>query len=141
MFTFAMKLITIDRCQLWNSLKYFSILRPMENDVGFEYGPWKMSGFVLVYVWVQFSHETVKFRFWMSLKYFIIWQNIYEVRFEYVSWKNGWFCFIFIFCIHFSHKLENFDFESHWNPLIFFDQQKMISDLNVPFSKSIWELV
>ena len=45
----------------------------MENDVGFEYGRWKMSGFVLVYVWVQFSHETVKFWFWMSLKYFIIW--------------------------------------------------------------------
>ena len=44
-------------------IEIFSILRPMENDVGFEYGPWKMSGFVLVYVWVQFSHETVKFRF------------------------------------------------------------------------------
>ena len=32
-------------------------------------------------------------------------------------------------------KLKNFDFESHWNTLIFFDQQKMISDLNVPFQK------
>ena len=28
-------------------------------------------------------------------------------------------------------KLRNFDFESHWNTLIFFDKKDMVSDLNM----------
>ena len=34
----------------------------------------------------------------------------YRVRFEYVPWKNIWFCFIFIVWVHFSHKTEKFRF-------------------------------
>ena len=47
-----------------------------------------------------------------------------EVRFEYVPWKNVWFCFISIVWVHFSHKIEKFDLECHLNTLIFFDLKK-----------------
>ena len=32
----------------------------------------------------------------------------YSVRFEYVPWKNLYFCFISIVWVHFSHKIEKF---------------------------------
>ena len=32
-------------------------------------------------------------------------------------------------------KLRNFDFESHWNVLVFFDKKDMVSDLNVSHEK------
>ena len=32
-------------------------------------------------------------------------------------------------------KLRNFDFESHWNTLIFFDKKDMTSDLNISHGK------
>ena len=36
----------------------------------------------------------------------------YCVKFEYVSGKNVWFCFISIVWLHFSHKTEKFGFWS-----------------------------
>ena len=43
------------------SLKYFSILRPMKNNVRFEYVPWKNVCVRLIFIaWVHFSHETEK---------------------------------------------------------------------------------
>ena len=38
--------IEIQKCQLEKPLKYFSILKPMKNNVRFECVPWKMSDFV-----------------------------------------------------------------------------------------------
>ena len=77
---------------------YFSILRPMKNNVRFEYFPQKNVWFCFSsIVWVQFSHNTGKFWFWKSLKYLnFFYKERYGVRFEYVPWKNVWFCFIFI---------------------------------------------
>ena len=51
----------IERCQLWKSLQYCSILRPMKNDIRFEYDPWKYC-FISTDL-VHFSHKTEKFRF------------------------------------------------------------------------------
>ena len=47
----------------------------------------------------------------------------YGVRFEYVPWKNVWFCFISNVCLHFSHETEKFDFKGHWNTSIFSDKK------------------
>ena len=58
------------------------------------------------------------------------------VRFEYVSWKNVRFCFIFIGWVHFSHKTENFWF---WKSLkcfnMFLTKEDVISDLNTSRGK------
>ena len=43
-------------------------------------------------------------------------KKIYVTRFEYVPWKNVWFCFISIVWVHFSHKTEKFWF---WKSLKF----------------------
>ena len=60
----------IQRDQLKKSLKYFSILWPIKNYVRFEYVPQKNACFSFIsIVWVHFSHNTKKFRFWKSLKY------------------------------------------------------------------------
>ena len=42
------------RCQLQKSLKYFSNLFPMKNDVRFEYVQWQNVW------WVYFNHTTEK---------------------------------------------------------------------------------
>ena len=74
----------------WNSkvpitrvIEYFSILRPMKNDV----------------------------------------------RFEYVQWKNAWFCSVQLLGFTLVIKLRILDLESHWNTLIFFDKKDMVLDL------------
>ena len=43
---------------------------------------------------------------WVTLIFF--WKKIYNVRFEFVPWRNVWFCFISIAWVHFSHKTEKF---------------------------------
>ena len=58
-----------------------------------------------------------------------------DVRFEYVSRKNVWFCFISNVWVQLVIKLRNFDFESDWNALVFFDQKNMGSDLNICHGK------
>ena len=110
----------IERCQLWMSLKYFSILGAMKNNVIFEYVPWKNVWFCFIsIVWVYFNHKTnLDFEsHWNTL--ILFWLKRYHVRFENVPWKNAWFCCISIVWVHFNHK-TNLDFESHWNTLIFF---------------------
>ena len=70
-------------------------------------------------VWLHFSHKNEKFRFWKSLKYFIFFDKKgYGVRFEYVPWKNVWFCFIYVLWFHYSHKPEKFRF---WKSLKYFN--------------------
>ena len=60
----------IKKCQFQTSLKYFSILRPMKNNVRFEYVPRKNAWFFFIFVlWFHFSHKSEKFRFSKSLKY------------------------------------------------------------------------
>ena len=45
---------------------------------------------------------------WNTLIFFD--KKRYGVRFEYVPWRNVWFCFISIVWIHFSHKTWKFWF-------------------------------
>ena len=76
------------------------------------------------------THKAKKFRFWKPLKYLFFYKKRYDadlnmshgkrydadlnmshgkrydVIFEYVPWKNAWFCFIATFWVHFSHKTE-----------------------------------
>ena len=61
-----------------------------------------MSNFTLIFVCSYFCNEIEKCQLWKSLKYFnILWSIKHDVRFEYVPWKNVWFCFISTVCIHF----------------------------------------
>ena len=46
---------------------------------------------------------------WNSFLFFD--KKIYDLRFEYVQWKDAWFCFISIVWVHVSYKT---DFKSHW---------------------------
>ena len=80
----------IEKCQLYKSFKYFSILWPMKNDVRFENVPWKICDFVsfplfgltLVIKWRNFDFES----HWNTLIFFD--KKVHGVRFEYVPWKN-----------------------------------------------------
>ena len=113
--TFAMKL---EDDQLWKSLKYFSILGPMKNDIRFEYFTWKNVWFCFISIaWVHFSHKTEKFRFWKSLKYFIFFikkktpKN--DVRFEYVLSNSVWFGGLsFVVWLEFWGEVEKYGFQT-----------------------------
>ena len=48
-----------------------------------------------------------------------------DVRFELIPWKNVRFYFISIVWVHLARKLKNFNFESHWNTLIFIEKKKI----------------
>ena len=56
-----------------------------------------------------------------------------DVRSEYVSWKNVWFCFISIVWVH---KTEKFWFWKSLKYLTFFDKKSM-SGLNM-FCQTVW---
>ena len=51
----------------------------------------------------------------------------YDIRFEYVTWKYVWFCFIFIASIQFLQKTKKFQF---WISLKYFN----VLDYDVKFS-------
>ena len=107
----------IERCQsLWKSLKYFSVLWPMTNDVKFEYVPWSSICFCLFLLFVfTFVIKLKNFDFgsyWNTLIFFD--KKWCGVRFEYIPWSNVWFCFISMHGYTLVKKLRNFDFESHW---------------------------
>ena len=54
-----------------------------------------------------------------------------EVRFEYVSWKMSDFVSFLLVGFSLVLKFRNFNFETHWNILIFFDKKDIMSDLNM----------
>ena len=60
----------------------------------------------------------------------------HDVRFEYVPWKNVWFCFTSIGQFTSVIKLRNFDFESHWNTLIFLSKNNFRFEYVLP--NSVW---
>ena len=131
MFTFPARLKNAN----YKSLKYFSILRPMKNNVRFEYVPWKNVCFCFIpMVWVHFSHRIKKSRFWKSLKYFkyVLIKKRCHIRIYPMG--KFWFCFIFIFWVHFSHKTEKFRF---WKSLKYYVliKKDMLSDLNISHGK------
>ena len=57
------------------------------------------------------------------------------VLFQYVSWKNVWFCFNSIVWVPLVIKLKNCDFESHWNNLMFLIKKDLVSALNMSHGK------
>ena len=84
-------------------------------------------GFILVIKLRNFNFES----HWNTLICF----DKKSVRFEYVPWKNVWFCFISIVWVHFSHKTEKFRF---WKSLKYFNifwKEDMLSDLNMSHGK------
>ena len=103
-------------------MKWFSISRPLKNDVRFEYDQWKMSvsllGFPLV----------IKLR---NLDFEIHWNTSIFFAKKYMMWDLNIVDFISVFGFTLFKKLRNTDFESHWNALIFFDKKDMMSDLNI----------
>ena len=69
-FTLVIKLRNFDFGSHWSTLIFFDKKR---YGVRVEYVSWKNVWFCFIsIVWVHCSHKTEKFRFWKSLKYFII---------------------------------------------------------------------
>ena len=58
-----------------------------------------------------------------------------DLSFDYVLWKIVWFGPFSLFALFVVIKLSDTSFKNHWNTLIFFDQEKMISDLNISHRK------
>ena len=54
---------------------------------------------------------------WNSLVFYKQWKIMSDLNMS--QGKMSEFCFIPMVWVHFSHKLRNFDFESHWNTLCF----------------------
>ena len=96
----------------WNISVFYDQWKIM-SDLNMSHG--KMSnfvsiplfGFTLVIKLGNFQFE----RQWNILIFFD--EERYVVRFEYVPWKNVWFCFNSIVWFHFSHKTKKFDFKGH----------------------------
>ena len=119
-------------------MKYFSVLQPMKivSDVNIFHS--KMSdfvsiplfGFTLVIKLRNFDFES----HWNISLFFD--KERYGVRFEYVPWKNVWFCFISNVWLHFSHETEKFDFKGHWNTSIFSIKNNVRFDYAL--SSSVW---
>ena len=62
-----------------------------------------------------------------------LWSMKNDARFEFVPWKNIWFCFVFIARVHFGHKTAKFWF---WKSLKYFNffiliKANVTSDLNM----------
>ena len=130
-FTFPVRLKNAN----YKSLKCFSILRPMKNNVRFEYVPWKNVCFCFIpMVWVHFSHRIKKSRFWKSLKYFKY--VLIKKRCHIWIYPMGkcLILFHFHFWVHFSHKIEKFRF---WKSLKYYVliKKDMLSDLNISHGK------
>ena len=108
-------------CQLQKSLKYFSILRLMKNNVRFGYVPWKNVWFYFFsIVWVHSSHKTEKFWFWKLLKCFnIFFRKNNGVRFDYVVSSSVWFGLSSGFEQNVCNKLRNKNFIFYLNSLMF----------------------
>ena len=118
-------------------LQYFLIKKYMLPDLNMSHG--KMSdfvsfplfGFTLVIKLRNFDFES----HWNTLIFFD--KKRYGVRFEYVPWKNVWFCFISIAWVHFSHKTEKFRF---WRSLKYFNVFWQENDVRFDYvlSNSVW---
>ena len=93
-------------------MKYFSILRPMRNNVRFEYVPFRSLGYTFVIKLRNFDFEG----HWNTLILFE--QKRYNIRFQHVPWKNVCFWFISNIWVHFSHKTYKFWF---WRSLKYFN--------------------
>ena len=115
--TFAMRLKSANYKSHWNILVFYNQWK-ITSDLNMSHR--KMSdfvsiplfGFTLVIKLRNFDFES----HWNTLIFFD--KKRYGVRFEYVPWKNVWFCFISIVWVHFSHKTEKFQF---WKSLKYFN--------------------
>ena len=91
----------------------------------------------------HFSFETVYHSFWdkpyqeINLKsrlnndYFVNNENCCQICICPVLF---WFLYVLTFVM----KLKYANYESHWNILAFWDQSKIISDLNMSHEKNAW---
>ena len=107
----------------WNILVFCDQWKLMSDQIDV---PWKNVWYCFIHVvWVHFSHKTEKFWFWEWLKYF----NTFLIKKDIVSdlnmphGKMSYFVSFLLFAFTVVTKLRNFDFESHWNTLIFFDKK------------------
>ena len=121
-------------------MKYFSILESIKNDVRFHNFHWKwpiflsfpLFKFTLVIKLPNFDFKS----HWNTLIFFA--EKIYYVRFEYVSWKNVWFCVISIIWVHFSHEIEKLRFWKSLKYFSFFWYKKSDVRFKYAMSSSVW---
>ena len=114
----------IERCHLQKPLKWFSILWPMKMMPDLNMSHAKMSnfvsipllGFTVVIKLGSFDFEC----HWNTLIFFD--KERYDVKIEYVAWKNVWFCFISIVWVHFRNdfRLDYVLLNSVWFDWSFF---------------------
>ena len=116
----------------WNILVFYDqwkITSDLNKSLGkmsdFVSFPW--FGFILVIKLRNFNFES----HWGTL----ICPDEKSVRFEYVPWKNFWFCFIFIF-LFFSHRIEQIS--SNWNTSIYFDKKRYSVTFEYVPWKNVW---
>ena len=98
---------------------YFVINKKMITDLNISHR--KMSEFISIQLFpftLVIKLQSFDFEIQWNISIFLI-EN--HVTFEYVPWKNSWFCFVSNVWVNFSHKTSwNFHFESHWNTWLFF---------------------
>ena len=130
--TFTMRLKSTNYKSHWNVLIFYDQWK-ITSDLNMSHGKmpdfvWSsLFGFMIVIKLRNFDFRS----HWDTLICFYK----KRVRFEYVPWKNVWFCFIYIVWVHFIHKIENFRCLKYWNTLINFDKKDMVSDLNMSYGK------
>ena len=102
---------------------YFVINKKMITDLNISHR--KMSEFISIQLFpftLVIKLQSFDFEIQWNISIFLI-EN--HVTFEYVPWKNAWFCFVSNVWVNFSHKTSwNFHFECHWNTWLFFIIEK-----------------
>ena len=137
--TLVIKLRNFDFESCWNILTFLVKKKNAASDFHISHG--KMSdfvsfslfGFTLVIKLRNFDFES----HWNTL--IIFGKKMYSVTFEYVPWKNVWFCFISIILVHFSHKTENSSFlkSLKWFK-VFWKKKKNDVRIEYVLSNSVW---
>ena len=103
-------------CDEWNTMSDLNMSHEKMSD----FVSLLLFGFLSVTKLRNFDVESR----WNTLIFFD--KKVYAVRFEYVPWKNVWFCFIFIVWIHLSYKTEKFWFSKslkYFNFFFFLDKK------------------
>ena len=98
----------------------------------------KMSDFVSVSLFALILVMKMKLRnfdfinYWNALLFF---HQKNDVRFEYVPWKNVWFCFISLVCAYFCNKNLRFGFQNLLKYFNIFWPKILMLDFNLSHGK------
>ena len=101
---------------------YFVINKKMITDLNISHR--KMSEFISIQLFpftLVIKLQSFDFEIQWNISIFLI-EN--HVTFEYVPWKNAWFCFVSNVWVNFSHKTKKFPFWKSLKYLTIFYHKK-----------------